>query len=137
MCSINELNKIIDQIGYEPRPSTFWAFPGGKDRDRLGLTFTCRPSAVVSSNSSPSLKEISKFLKEVSVLMFTLSPGALMRIQGFSEAASGRMVTGTPAGRTQQPRLGRSANRLLGSNVKRVWAAETGLAQWIERRPVD
>lgn len=92
----------------------------GKDQDHLVLTFTFRPSAVVSSNSSPSLKEISKFLKEVSVLMLTLSPGALMRILGFSTAARCRMVPGTPAGQTQQRRLGRSANRLLGSNVKSV-----------------
>lgn len=45
-------------------------------------TFTCRSSAVVSSNSSPSLKEISVFLKVLSVLTTTLSPSWLMTTVG-------------------------------------------------------
>lgn len=45
---------------------------------RLGLTLTCLSSGVVSSNSSPSLAEISVFLKVLRVFTTTLSPSRLM-----------------------------------------------------------
>jgi len=46
------------------------------------LTLTCRSSAVVSSNSSPSLEEISVFLKVLWVLTTTLSPSWLIATVG-------------------------------------------------------
>lgn len=41
---------------------------------RPAHTLTCRSSGVVSSNSSPSLEEISVFLKVLRVFITTLSP---------------------------------------------------------------
>ena len=57
-------------------------------QEDLVLTFTFRLSMVVSSNSFPSLKEISEFLKELSVLMLILSLSALIMILGFADPAT-------------------------------------------------
>lgn len=66
-------------------------------------------------------------MKELSVLMLTLSPLALILIFGFSNAARCRIVTGTPVTqRKQQPflrHLGRSDNNYFGSNLKRMHAS--------------
>lgn len=64
-------------------------------------TFTCRSSAVVSSNSSPSLKEISVFLKVLSVLTTTLSPSWLMTIVGLVTLPTCLVAKPTPVQRKE------------------------------------
>lgn len=71
-------------------------------QEDLVLTFTFRLSMVVSSNSSPNLKEISEFLKELSVLMVTLSPSAPITILGFADPARFWTATLTPVGMSEK-----------------------------------
>lgn len=93
-------------------------------QDDLVLTFTFRLSAVVSSNCSPSLKEISVFFRELSVLMFTMAPSALIMILGFANPARFRSVSLTPVRQKKHhtflSHLGRSAKIILESNLKRA-----------------
>lgn len=72
------------------------------EQEDLVLTFTFRLSMVVSSNSSPILKEISEFLKVLSVLMLTLSPSALIMILGFADPARFWTATLTPVGMSEK-----------------------------------
>lgn len=74
-----------------------WSAGGGR-----GLTFTFRLSAVVSSNSFPSSKEISVVLMELWVLMSRWAPSALMLIVGFSNAARCRSEGATPGVRRRR-----------------------------------
>lgn len=103
---------------HTPPPSSF--FPVGKPQAGQGLTLTFRLSAVVSSNASPSLKEISVLLSEVSVLTCTRPAAALMLILGFSAAARCRSPAGTPGGRESGAVLGRwgSPHRPWGKPVR-------------------
>lgn len=71
-------------------------------QEDLVLTFTFRLSMVVSSNSFPSLKEISEFLKELSVLMLILSLSALIMILGFADPARFWTATLTPVGMSEK-----------------------------------
>lgn len=96
----------------QPCQTTFQVLPDCNTPGRLIRTFTFLLSAVVSSNTSPSLKEISVFFRELSVLMLTLSPWALIVILGFSNAARCRNAAGTPGRqRRQHTVLGRANNR--------------------------
>lgn len=79
-----------------PRPPRSRFLPAVKRRGDRGLTFTFRLSAVVSSNSFPSSKEISVVLMELWVLMSRWAPSALMLIVGFSNAARCRSEGATP-----------------------------------------
>ena len=72
------------------------------DREDLVLTFTFWLSDVVSSNSSPSLKDISVFLKELSVLMLTLSLSVLIVILGFANPARLWTAALTPVGMSEK-----------------------------------
>lgn len=65
---------------------------------RPGLTLTCLSSAVVSSNSSPSLKLISVFLKVLWVFTVTLSPSTSMMVVGLVSPATCRVAKPTPEG---------------------------------------
>lgn len=60
------------------------------------LTLQFRSSAVLSSNSSPSLKEISVFLKVLWVRMTTLSPSWLMMTVGLVTLPTCRVAKPTP-----------------------------------------
>lgn len=60
------------------------------------LTLQFRSSAVLSSNSSPSLKEISVFLKVLWVRMTTLSPSWLMMTVGLVTFPTCRVAKPTP-----------------------------------------
>ena len=71
-------------------------------QEDLVLTLTFRLSMVVSSNSFPSLKEISEFLKELSVLMLILSLSALIMILGFADPARFWTATLTPVGMSEK-----------------------------------
>lgn len=61
-----------------------------------GLTFVFLSSAVVSSNSSPSLKETSVFLKVLSVLMVITSPLMLIVTLGLATPAIFLVANPTP-----------------------------------------
>lgn len=63
---------------------------------RQTLTLQFRSSAVLSSNSSPSLKEISVFLKVLWVRMTTLSPSWLMMTVGLVTLPTCRVAKPTP-----------------------------------------
>lgn len=65
------------------------------------LTLQFLSSAVVSSNSSPSLKEISVFLKVLWVRITTLSPSWLMITVGLVTLPTCRVAKPTPDQRTQ------------------------------------
>lgn len=60
---------------------------------------TCLSSAVVSSNSSPSLKVISVFLKVLWVFTVTLSPLSSMMVVGLVKPATCRVAKPTPGDR--------------------------------------
>lgn len=64
-------------------------------RSDAGLTFM-QPLGVISSNSSPSLKEISLFLKMLLVLMVIMSPTVLMVTVGFARQPSFLLALPTP-----------------------------------------
>lgn len=66
----------------------------------FGLTFVFLSSAVVSSNSSPSLKETSVFLKVLSVLMVITSPLMLMVTLGLATPAIFLVANPTPVNKT-------------------------------------
>lgn len=59
---------------------------------------TCLSSAVVSSNSSPSLKVISVFLKVLWVFTVTLPPSSSMMVVGLVKPATCRVAKPTPGG---------------------------------------
>lgn len=59
---------------------------------------TCLSSAVVSSNSSPSLKLISAFLKVLWVFTVILSPAISMMVVGLVRLATCRVAKPTPVG---------------------------------------
>lgn len=59
---------------------------------------TCLSSAVVSSNSSPSLKLISVFLKVLWVFTVTLLPSTSMMVVGLVSPAICRVAKPTPGG---------------------------------------
>lgn len=67
-------------------------------RQRAALTLTCLSSAVVSSNSSPSLKLISVFLKVLWVFTVTLSPATSMMVVGLVSPAICLVAKPTPGG---------------------------------------
>lgn len=62
------------------------------------LTLTCLSSAVVSSNSSPSLKLISVLLKVLWVFTVILSPSISMMVVGLVSPAICRVAKPTPVG---------------------------------------
>lgn len=64
------------------------------------LTFVFLSSAVVSSNSSPSLKEISVFLKVLSDLMVITSPFLLIVMFGLATPAIFLVANPTPVNKT-------------------------------------
>lgn len=66
----------------------------------FGLTFVFLSSAVVSSNSSPSLKETSVFLRVLSVLMVIISPFLLIVTFGLATAAIFLVANPTPVHKT-------------------------------------
>lgn len=67
------------------------------------LTLTCRSSGVVSSNSSPSLAEISVFLKVLMVFTTTLSPSLLMATVGLVTLPTCLVAKPTPKIKQRSP----------------------------------
>lgn len=67
-----------------------------KNQKRLALTLVFLLSAVVSSNSCPTLKVISVFLKALSVRMVTTSPFMLTMTLGLARLPSFRVASPTP-----------------------------------------
>lgn len=86
----------------DPTSLQFPVFSWLWNQEDSGLTFTFRLSAVVSSNSFPSSKEISVVLKELWILMLRWAPLPLMLIIGFSNAARCRSVGATPGVQSKQ-----------------------------------
>lgn len=98
---INKINWLGELE--QTMPNCLLGFFPIMEQEDLVLTFTFRLSMVVSSNSSPILKEISEFLKVLSVLMLTFIPAsALIMILGFADPARVWTATLTPVGMSEK-----------------------------------
>lgn len=83
------LNTSRSNLSQSSRWNQLW-------RETMKFTFVFLLSAVVSSNSWPSLKEISVFLKGLSVLIVIISPFLLMITLGLAKFPSFLVANPTP-----------------------------------------
>lgn len=85
-------------------------------RETIKFTFVFLLSAVVSSNSWPSLKEISVSLKVLSVLIVIISPFLLMITLGLAKSPSFLVANPTPENQD-------TVRILLNLYLKGLWVA--------------